>query len=93
MDRYYVYIMGNASRTSVYTGVTNNLQRRVQEHKAGIVPGFTSRYKCNRLLYYEDYQDIRTAISREKQIKGWTRAKKENLIATMNPDYVDLMAD
>ena len=93
MKRYFVYIVGNASRTSVYTGVTNDLYRRIQEHKAGEIPGFTSKYKCNKLLYYEEHADIREAISREKQIKGWTRSKKEALIATINPEYVDLTAE
>ena len=93
MKRYFVYIVGNASRTSVYTGVTNDLNRRIHEHKAGEIPGFTSKYKCNKLLYYEEHADIREAISREKQIKGWTRSKKEALIATINPEYVDLTAE
>lgn len=90
MQRYYVYIMGNVSRKSVYVGVTNNLCRRVNEHSAGEVPGFTRIYKCNMLLYYEEYSDIRVAISREKQLKGWTRSKKEELIATINPERIDL---
>lgn len=91
MQRYYVYIVGNVSRKSVYVGVTNNLYRRVNEHKAGEVPGFTRKYKCNMLLYYEEYSDIRVAISREKQLKGWTRSKKEDLIASINPERIDLM--
>lgn len=91
MQRYYVYIVGNVSRKSVYVGVTNNLYRRVNEHRAGEVPGFTRIYKCNMLLYYEEYSDIRVAISREKQLKGWTRSKKENLIASINPERIDLM--
>lgn len=91
MQRYYVYIVGNVSRKSVYVGVTNNLYRRVNEHKAGEVPGFTRKYKCTMLLYYEEYSDIRVAISREKQLKGWTRSKKEDLIASINPERIDLM--
>lgn len=91
MQRYYVYIVGNVSRKSVYVGVTNNLYRRVNEHKAGEVPGFTRKYKCNMLLYYEEYSDIRVAISREKQLKGRTRSKKEDLIASINPERIDLM--
>lgn len=91
MQRYYVYIVGNVSRKSVYVGVTNNLYRRVNEHRAGEVPGFTRKYKCNMLLYYEEYSDIRVAISREKQLKGWTRSKKEDLIASINPERIDLM--
>lgn len=83
--------MGNVSRKSVYVGVTNNLYRRVNEHRAGEVPGFTRKYKCNMLLYYEEYSDIRVAISREKLLKGWTRSKKEDLIASINPERIDLM--
>lgn len=91
MQRYYVYIMGNVSCKSVYVGVTNNLCRRINEHRAGEVPGFTRIYKCNMLSYYEEYSDIRVAISREKQLKGWTRSNKEGLIATINPRRIDLM--
>jgi putative endonuclease len=69
MKQYYVYIMANVSRT-LYTGVTNNLERRVYEHKEKTAPGFTNTYNINRLIYYEDFADIRDAIAREKQIKG-----------------------
>ena len=84
MKSYYMYIMTNPSRT-LYVGVTNDLERRVFEHKSGSVPGFTCRYNINRLVYFEDTGDVRAAIEREKQIKGWTRAKKIRLIETMNP--------
>ncbi len=89
MKQYYVYIMANVSRT-LYTGVTNNLERRVYEHKEKTAPGFTSTYNINRLVYYEDFADIRDAIAREKQIKGWLRAKKIALIESVNPKWNDL---
>ncbi len=89
MKQYYVYIIANVSRT-LYTGVTNNLERRVYEHKEKTAPGFTSTYNINRLVYYEDFADIRDAIAREKQIKGWLRAKKIALIESVNPKWNDL---
>ena len=87
--QFYVYIMTNKSRT-LYTGVTNDLERRVYEHKQKLVPGFTSKYNITRLVYYEATEDIRAAIEREKQIKGWLRARKIALIESMNPEWVDL---
>ena len=89
MKQYYVYIMTNKSRT-LYTGVTNDLERRVYEHKQKLVAGFTAKYNIDRLVYYEATEDVNAAISREKQIKGWLRAKKIALIESMNPDWVDL---
>jgi putative endonuclease len=86
---YFVYIMTNNSGT-LYVGVTNNLERRVHEHKRGEVPGFTQRYKATRLVYYEATPDIRSAIEREKQLKGLLRRKKIALIASMNPHWRDL---
>jgi len=86
---YYVYIMTNKSRT-LYTGVTNNLMRRVYEHKNKLVAGFTSKYNIQFLVYYEAGSDINVAIAREKQIKGWLRAKKLALIESMNPQWKDL---
>jgi putative endonuclease len=86
---YYVYIV--ASRTRVlYCGVTNNVERRVPEHKAGIVPGFTANYLCERLVWFEHYRYVRNAIAREKQIKNWTRAKKIQLIEEENSSWADL---
>ena len=85
----YVYILGNRNRV-LYTGVTNDLSRRVAEHKSHLVKGFTSRYNVDRLFYFEELPDISQAIVREKTIKGWTRAKKLALIETMNPEYRDL---
>jgi len=89
MKNYYVYIMASASRT-LYTGVSNNLERRVSEHQLKLIPGFTSRYNINRLVYYEVFGDIRAAIVREKQIKGWRRTKKVALIESHNRDWKDL---
>lgn len=86
---YYVYIMTNKSRT-LYTGVTNSLMRRVYEHKNKLVPGFTNKYNIQFLVYYEAGSDIHAAIAREKQIKGWLRAKKIALIDSMNPQWKDL---
>ena len=85
------YIMTNRSRT-LYTGVTNNLVRRVYEHKHKLGPGFTSRYNMNRLVHYESTVSIKAAIQREKEIKGWSRAKKIALVSTHNPFWDDLSA-
>jgi len=89
MKTYYVYILASKSRT-LYTGVTNNPERRVIEHRRKLVPGFTARYNINRLVYYEVCGDPLAAISREKQIKGWTRLKKVALIESLNRDWKDL---
>jgi putative endonuclease len=89
MRQYFVYIMTNRSRT-LYTGVTNNLERRVQEHRSKLVPGFTQRYNITQLVYWEEYRDVRDAIAREKEIKGWLRNKKIALIEFMNPHWDDL---
>ncbi|MCG2770870.1 MAG: GIY-YIG nuclease family protein [Desulfobacterales bacterium] len=87
--QYFVYIMTNKSGT-LYTGVTNNLERRIYEHKHHLVKGFTSKYKIGKLVYFEETNDINAAISREKQIKGWLRKKKIALIESMNPGWKDL---
>ena len=89
MKRYYVYIMTNRSGT-LYVGVTNDLQRRVWEHKQKLIEGFTRRYNITRLVYYEETLDATTAITREKQIKGWLRKKKVALIESLNSDWKDL---
>jgi len=86
---YYVYIMTNRSRT-LYTGITSNLSKRVFQHKTGVFPGFTSRYRIDRLVYYERFIGVATAIQREKQIKGLLRIKKLALIVSMNPEWKDL---
>ena len=89
MGDYYVYILSNHSGT-LYVGVTNDLERRVAEHKAKLVSGFTSRYNIDLLLYYETTVDVRSALAREKQIKGWLRRKKVALISATNPQWRDL---
>jgi putative endonuclease len=89
VKQYYVYIMTNNSRT-LYTGVTNNLERRVYEHKQKLVPGFTSKYNLTQLVFFEETQDVYAAIAREKQIKGWLRRKKVALIESVNPEWKDL---
>lgn len=81
--------MTNRSRT-LYTGVTNDLDRRVWEHKQKLIPGFTSKYNITRLAYYEEYKSIHDAIAREKQIKGWLRSRKISLIESLNPKWDDL---
>ncbi len=86
---YYVYIVTNKSWT-LYTGVTNDLARRMWEHKHGTVKGFTSRYRMGRLIYYETFRDVRDSIAREKEIKGWTRARKMALIKAANSRGKDL---
>jgi len=90
--QYYVYIMTNNSRT-LYTGVTNNLERRVYEHQHKLVPGFTCKYNLTCLIYFEETQDVHSALAREKQIKGWLRAKKIALIESVNPEWKDLSAE
>ena len=92
MKTYYVYIMTNRKGT-LYTGMTNDLTRRVYEHRNKLVKGFTEQYNINRLIYYEDTDDVTEAIAREKQIKGWTRKKKIELIRKMNPKFKDLCED
>jgi len=88
--KYCVYILTNVHNTVLYTGVTNNLQRRVFEHKTGIGSVFTKKYNVNKLVYFEVGDDIYNAITREKQIKGGSRRKKIDLINSMNPDWKDL---
>lgn len=92
MHEYYVYIATNKSGT-LYTGVTNNIRLRMHEYKTKAAPGFTSKYNIDRLVYYEVFEDIRAAIDREKQIKGWLRSKKLKLIQESNPDWRDLSAE
>jgi putative endonuclease len=87
--QYYVCIMTNRSRT-LYVGVTNDLERRVHEHKSAITEGFTKRYKINRLVYFDATPDVEGAISREQEIKRWRRSKKIGLIEASNPGWKDL---
>ena len=86
----YVYLLSSKHNNVLYTGVTNDLIRRVYEHKNKLVAGFTKKYNVNRLVYYEVCSGIVIAIEREKQIKGWSRKKKHDLINTLNPEWSDL---
>ena len=94
MNTYYVYIITNASNRVLYTGVINNLERRIYEHKNKMFPrSFTSKYNCNKLVFYEATNSIEPAIIREKQIKGGSRKKKIELITKLNPEWEDLSLD
>jgi len=88
--QYCVYIMTNAHNTVLYTGVTNNLARRVYEHKNGLGSVFTKKYNVNKLVYYEIGNDVNAVIAREKQIKGGSRKKKVDLVNSLNPEWKDL---
>ena len=89
--RYYVYILSNFTNSTIYTGVTNDLLRRVYEHRHNADPNsFSARYKTHKLVFFEDTPDVRTAIEREKQIKSWSRSKKNRLIESKNPTWQDL---
>jgi putative endonuclease len=85
-----VYILASRRHGTLYTGVTSNLRERVFQHREGLTPGFTTRYGCDRLVFYERYERMDEAIAREKQIKGGSRARKIALIEAMNPDWKDL---
>jgi putative endonuclease len=87
---YYVYILTNKYNNVLYVGITNDLIRRTYEHKKNLVDGFTSKYNVHKLVYYDYTEDVMSAITREKQIKGWNREKKINLIKSMNPGWNDL---
>jgi putative endonuclease len=91
LKQYFVYILASKSRT-LYVGVTNDLQRRLYEHKHKLGLGFTSKYNINRLVYYERTEDVNAAIAREKELKGWLRARKIELIESINPTWDDLSA-
>ena len=88
--QYYIYIMTNKLNSVLYTGVTDDLEKRVYEHKSKLLEGFTKKYNVNKLVYYEVFDDINTAITREKQIKAGNRQKKIDLIESMNPAWKDL---
>jgi len=92
MKEYYVYIMANSVHMT-YVGVTNDLIRRVYEHKIGIIGGYTKKYHMNKLVFFESGSDVRCAILREKQLKGWTRTRKIQLIESINPEWNDLSED
>ena len=89
-DRFFVYMMCNKTNKVLYVGVTNNLERRVNEHKSDTIEGFTKRYRVHKLVYCEEYSSINDAIHREKEIKAWRREKKDALVMTMNPEWRDL---
>ncbi|MBU4304570.1 MAG: GIY-YIG nuclease family protein [Candidatus Omnitrophica bacterium] len=94
MQKYYhVYITTNKRHTTLYTGVTNALTGRVWQYKNKIFPGFTKKYNCDKLVYYETFEDINDAIDRERQIKAGSRKKKIGLIESMNPEWRDLYED
>lgn len=87
---YYVYILTNQTDEVMYVGVTNDILRRMNEHRAGRVEGFTRTYHVHKLVYMESYNDPRDAIAREKQLKGWRREKKNRLVESKNPDWEDI---
>ena len=87
---YYAYLLTNWNNKVIYLGVTNNLERRLYEHKNKLVKGFTEKYNVNRLVYFEETQDVTAAIAREKEIKKWRREKKNQLVNRMNPNWKDL---
>jgi putative endonuclease len=91
--QYYVYMMTNQSNRVLYTGITNDLMRRVYEHQHKLCKGFTARYNVEKLVFFEATSDVESAIAREKQIKGWLRLKKNALVESMNPEWRDLSRD
>ena len=90
MKTYYVYILASKTNGTLYIGVTNDLNRRISEHKSGLIPGFTKKYNVHRLVYFESVGDIRAVITREKQLKKWKRNWKIKLIEENNPEWKDL---
>ena len=89
-NSYYVYLLTNWNNKVIYVGVTNDLKRRLYEHKNKIIQGFTQKYNLNKLVYFEETNDINAAITREKEIKKWRREKKDNLVNQLNPNWIDL---
>lgn len=87
---YFVYILTNWNHKVMYIGVTNNLHKRIHQHKSKLIDGFTKRYNVNKLVYYEHTEDVFSAITREKQLKGWIRKKKNDLVISTNPHWEDL---
>ncbi len=87
---YYIYIVTNQPKGTIYTGVTNDLARRIREHKEKRIQGFTQKYGTSRLVYFESYREVRDALTREKQIKSWRRDWKISLIEKENPEWIDL---
>jgi putative endonuclease len=93
MKKPFIYILASKKNGTIYTGVTSNLIKRIYEHKAGLLEGFTKKYNVKILVHYEEFGDMYNAISREKQIKGWKREKKIALIEKENPEWKDLAKD
>ena len=93
VHQYWVYILSNKTHSVLYIGITNDLYRRYMEHKNGIVEGFTKKYRCHTLLYYECFTDVEEAIAREKELKGWSREKKDALIKSTNPNFWNLAVE
>ena len=93
VHQYWVYILSNKTHSVLYIGITNDLYRRYMEHKNGIVEGFTKKYRCHTLLYYECFTDVEEAIAREKELKGWSREKKDTLIKSTNPNFWNLAVE
>ena len=89
---YYVYILANWDDSVLYIGVTGNLIKRLYEHRSHLADGFTKKYNVHKLVYFEQTTDVNSAIAREKQLKGWTRKKKIDLISKTNPEWIDLSA-
>ncbi len=90
MNTYYVYMLTNKANTVLYVGVTNNLERRISEHKSKLIDGFTKKYKCTKLVWFEHTNSVESAIKKEKQMKKWKRSFKENVINQENPNWNDL---
>ena len=90
MKDYYVYILTNEYNNVMYIGVTNDLRRRVYEHKSGKIEGFTKQYKVHKLVYFESGHDVKAALAREKQLKGWKRERKNALVESVNPEWKEI---
>ena len=91
-NTYYVYFLTSSNNSALYIGVTNDLERRIEEHRSGLIPGYTQKYNCHKLVYFEEYSDVNEAISREKQLKKWSRSKKNDLVNKINPEWNELLA-
>ncbi|MGN1210538.1 MAG: GIY-YIG nuclease family protein [Candidatus Cryptobacteroides sp.] len=89
-NTYYIYFLTSSNNSALYIGVTNDLERRIEEHRSGLIPGFTQKYNCHKLVYYEQYSDVNEAIAREKQLKKWSRSKNNGLVEKTNPEWKEL---
>ncbi len=88
---FFVYILTSYNGNAMYIGVTNDLIRRVYEHKSGMIEGFTKQYRVHKLVYFEQFEDVHAALEREKQLKKWSRAKKNGLVETANPEWKEIL--